>query len=107
MLDLMVVGSGAMPLYLHVVQRVLRDLRIEQQQTRSAFNYRLFRSRMENEDLRPDQRAPLQQRLETLESFMAKEHTLGYPQGKAQRAGTDWTPKVRKDQETPSTPHFV
>lgn len=76
MLDLMAISSiqgGGMPLYLHVVTRILRQLRIAQQASDSTFNYRAFKQALDNEDLTPGQRVPLQQRLETLESFMAAE----------------------------------
>ncbi|KAK6221198.1 hypothetical protein QIS74_04927 [Colletotrichum tabaci] len=38
MLDLMAVGEGGMPLYLHVVNRVLRDMRLEQQRNGQDFS---------------------------------------------------------------------
>lgn len=62
-----------MPLYLHVVSRILRDLRLEQQKTRSSFQYSAFKRMIEDEDLSAGQRAPLLQRLDTLESFMVQE----------------------------------
>lgn len=72
--DLMAVKeSGSMPLYLHVVSRILRDLRLEQQENGSSFQYAAFKSMIENEDLTPGQRGPLMQRLDTLQSFMVKE----------------------------------
>ncbi|KHN99359.1 uncharacterized protein MAM_03057 [Metarhizium album ARSEF 1941] len=76
MLDLMAVSSiqeGTMPLYLHIVTRILRDLRIEQQKNGGFFNYRAFRRAIAAEGLTPGQSAPLKQRLDTLESFMARE----------------------------------
>ncbi|KAJ3469786.1 hypothetical protein MRS44_003851 [Fusarium solani] len=75
MLDLMAVNSGQngrMPLYLHVVARVLRELRIRQQHIGGAFDYRGFKRALEAENLTESQSIPLQQRLETLESFLAK-----------------------------------
>ncbi|TKW53795.1 hypothetical protein CTA1_5915 [Colletotrichum tanaceti] len=72
MLDLMAVGEGGMPLYLHVVTRILRDMRIEQQSTGSGFSYATFKKRLDLADLTAAQRGPLSQRLDTLESFMAK-----------------------------------
>lgn len=76
MLDLMAVSSlqgGGMPLYLHVVTRILRDLRIVQQMSGGNFDYTTFRQTLELQDLTPGQMAPLQQRLDTLESFMPKQ----------------------------------
>jgi hypothetical protein len=92
MLDLMAVGAGTVPLYIHVIQRVLRDMRIEQQATGGAFNYKKFKKIIDNEDLTAQQRVPLDQRLETLESFMVKKPTKYSLDGSR---GTDWTPKVR------------
>lgn len=85
MMDLMAVRSGStMPLYMHVVTRVLRDLRIEQQKTPGAeFDYRRFKALLMREDLSDHQRVPLDQRLDNLESFMA---TKSQP-------GNDWTAK--------------
>ncbi|KAF3009245.1 hypothetical protein E8E14_009609 [Neopestalotiopsis sp. 37M] len=90
MLDLMAVGAGTVPLYIHVIQRVLRDMRIEQQATGGAFNYKKFKKIIDNEDLTAQQRVPLDQRLETLESFMVKKPTKYSLDGSR---GTDWTPK--------------
>ncbi|RDA89872.1 hypothetical protein CP533_6655 [Ophiocordyceps camponoti-saundersi (nom. inval.)] len=102
MLDLMAISSiqgGGMPLYLHVVTRILRDLRIEQQQTGGTFNYAKFRSRIENEDMTPGQMAPLQQRLDTLQSFMVKEQVSvnSLRRNKATtttKRGINWEPKA-------------
>ncbi|KAK4188985.1 hypothetical protein QBC35DRAFT_381343 [Podospora australis] len=114
MLELMAVTAGGnLPLYLHVAQRVLRDLRIEQQKKDTGFNYTLFKENMMKEDLTDMQLAPLKQRLDTLESFMveaqAKQYnmwapnttpkkTKGGPAGPTSRptitdGGTDWTPR--------------
>lgn len=100
MLDLMAANAKEMPLYLHVVQRVLRDMRLEQQQTNGHFVYANFKERMAATSLQPLQNGPLQQRLDTLESFMPKEQTLLDLSGKKgsknkmTNAGTDWTAKV-------------
>lgn len=101
MMDLMAVSSvqGGMPLYLHVVQRILRDLRIEQQDNNTTFNYRKFKDRLLNEDLAAGQLAPLQQRLDTLESFMVKEQVANSSNKSAKRnmgKGIDWEPKVTR-----------
>ena len=68
MLDLMAV-SGSRPLYIHVVERILRELRIDQQSSGAPFNYPLFKAMLASEDLAPTQQGPLNQRLEMLESF--------------------------------------
>ncbi|KFA78834.1 hypothetical protein S40288_05468 [Stachybotrys chartarum IBT 40288] len=74
MLGLMAVSSvqgGGMPLYLHIVVRVLRDLRMRQQKTPGVqFDYGAFKRKLTETNLTKDQMVPLQQRLGTLESFM-------------------------------------
>ncbi|KJZ68488.1 hypothetical protein HIM_12123 [Hirsutella minnesotensis 3608] len=107
MLDLMAVSSiqgGGMPLYLHVVTRVLREMRIRQQQTESPFDYKAFKLALSGEALTDGQFLPLQQRLETLESFMVQRQAApdkslkskSKPrQGESCRMpekGNDWTP---------------
>lgn len=102
MLDLMAVSAGDMPLYLHVVQRVLRDMRVEQQRNDTAFVYADFKTRMAAEGLSPIQCAPLQQRLDTLESFMPKSQrgdpaVSGKKKTKSNdHGGTNWTAKVKQ-----------
>ncbi|KAI1378156.1 hypothetical protein F4677DRAFT_458828 [Hypoxylon crocopeplum] len=97
MMDLMAVKEGgSMPLYLHVVNRILRELRLEQQKADTTFKYSTFRNRIMIEDLTIAQRNPLIQRLDTLQSFMVKEQTESYISKKASRnkeTGNDWTPK--------------
>jgi len=79
MLDLMAVSTenGPMPLYLHSINRILRELRIEQQAAgpHAHFNYAEFRNRIDAVNMTPAQLAPLQQRLDTLESFMDASQT--------------------------------
>lgn len=105
--------SNSIPLYLHVVQRILRDLRLDQQALASAdgrssqpFQYRKFKAMMEREQLTPAQAAPLKQRLDTLESFMVSKQAYSHSfftskaKGNIRKVtqddlGTDWTPKVR------------
>ncbi|KAG5931837.1 hypothetical protein E4U53_001576 [Claviceps sorghi] len=77
MLDLMAVSSiqgGGMPLYFHVLTRILKDMRIKQQQTGGRFDYCAFKQALTGEKFSKDQNGPLMQRLETLESFLAPEH---------------------------------
>ncbi|KAI1440597.1 hypothetical protein F5Y02DRAFT_411359 [Annulohypoxylon stygium] len=106
MLDLMAFGDGHQPLYMHVIQRILRDMRIEQQHTRSGFKYNDFVRNLENEKLMPDQMRPLQQRLDTLESFLVPEQTgpgsrvvlsnsqaQNHVNKKQNSKGTNWTPQ--------------
>ncbi|KAK3364455.1 hypothetical protein B0T25DRAFT_443592 [Lasiosphaeria hispida] len=109
MLDLMAVTSGGMPLYLHVVNRILRELRVEQQRTGATFSYTAFKKMLLRENLTEMQLSPLRQRLETLESFMVEDEAKAFnmfsrncsdsknPVPKRRttlsRQGTDWTPR--------------
>ncbi|WYZ42199.1 hypothetical protein EsH8_V_001094 [Colletotrichum jinshuiense] len=87
--DLMAVGEGgSKPLYLHVVNRILRDMRMDQQSTGLGFSYDKFRKCLDLEGLTPGQLNPLNQRLDTLESFMLKKKTGGFADKKI-----DWQPK--------------
>lgn len=100
MLDLMAVSSvSSMPLYLHVLNRVLRDLRIQQQEWGGSFDYAAFKRNMFAEDLTEHQLAPLKQRLDTLESFMVEQQVKAYKQDQARKStkassGNDWAPRA-------------
>lgn len=105
MLDLMAVSQddGPMPLYLHTVYRILRDMRIEQQQAGTTFDYQSFKVRLADTAMTPAQLGPLHQRLDTLESFMpqaqtAFKQTYGLKRKgsnkAADRDGNDWSPVV-------------
>ncbi|PTB79081.1 hypothetical protein M440DRAFT_1885 [Trichoderma longibrachiatum ATCC 18648] len=100
MMELMAVSSvqgGGIPLYLHVVQRILKDLRIEEQLNGTTFNYREFKRRLISETLAPGQLVPLQQRLDNLESFMVKEQVVQIAKKKAlqsQGNGNSWESKA-------------
>ncbi|KAM0279718.1 hypothetical protein ACHAQH_004409 [Verticillium albo-atrum] len=97
MIDLMAVGEGSMPLYMHIVNRILRDLRIEQQKTGQRFDHARFKDELMRTELTVMQLAPLKQRLETLESFMPKKQsTMDKSRGKVHQqstAGNSWTPQ--------------
>jgi hypothetical protein len=102
MLDLMVVGQdqGPVPLYMHTVQRILREMRLLQQEHESHFDYQEFKKRVLGSDLLPGQLEPLKQRLETLESFMPSQQAkalsgLNEEKEKYQAAGSSWAPEVR------------
>ncbi|KAI0444696.1 hypothetical protein F4803DRAFT_560720 [Xylaria telfairii] len=94
MLELMAFDR-AQPLYAQVIQRILRDMRLSQQENPGTFQYSEFRHKLDLENLNPDQKRGLQQRLDTLESFMVpaqvdpKRKTKGN-----QRLGTNWTPRT-------------
>lgn len=104
MLELMAVSSihGAMPLYFSVINRILRELRIEQQLSNTPFDYGRFKMKLDQVTLTDGQLAPLQQRLETLESFMVQKQAFAYDLFKTKvksnktlkTKGNDWTPKV-------------
>jgi hypothetical protein len=100
MLDLMAVDrdNGAVPLYLHTVQRILREMRLLQQSAGSEFDYQDFKSRVLRSGLLPGQLEPLKQRLDTLESFMAPQQagTSYQMKGKPKKKneGSSWIPKV-------------
>lgn len=103
MLDLMAVSQndGGMPLYMHTLMRILRELRIEQQQNGTRFNYQEFKNRLLSASLTPAQTEPLKQRLDTLESFMPKPQVSflsGGRKGKPkvlESHGSSWDPVVR------------
>lgn len=68
--------KGVMPLYLHTITTILKEMRIEQQETGASFNYWLFKSKVLNQDMTQAQLMPLHQRLDTLESFMPSTQTI-------------------------------
>ncbi|KAL5326655.1 hypothetical protein ACEPPN_004343 [Leptodophora sp. 'Broadleaf-Isolate-01'] len=99
MLDLMAVNTedGKMPLYLHEITRILRDMRVLQQQTNGSFNYAEFKRQVSLSPMTPAQQAPLTQRLDTLESFMPKSQTeVNNNQTKNRKnvGGNDWSIKA-------------
>ncbi len=102
MLDLMAVKQDdtGIPLYIHIVHRILREMRIQQQNTGSSFNYGLFKSRVVEADLSPAQLAPLSQRLSVLESFMPRKSKSPKDADK----GTAWLNEVSSSQALESTP---
>lgn len=104
MLDLMAVSSiqgGGLPLYLHILSRILRMLRSEQQTNGGSFQYQRFKAAIEQENLTPGQKAPLSQRLDTLESFMVRGQvsapSSSFRRLESRGKGNDWTPKVSLD----------
>lgn len=72
MLDLMAVNQDdeTVPLYVYVIHRILRQMRIAQQTSGQRFSYSQFKSLLLSSDLTTSQLAPLSQRLSVLESFM-------------------------------------
>ncbi|EAA65162.1 hypothetical protein AN9238.2 [Aspergillus nidulans FGSC A4] len=106
MLDLMTAGQGSSsgPLYLHTVQRVLREMRLLQQVSGGRFDYQDFKKRIFDSDLLPSQQQPLRQRLDILESFMPSQQIIASTSKKGKKAvndaGTSWSPKVFLEQDT-------
>lgn len=102
MLDLMSVNheDGSTPLYIHTVSRLLREMRVIQQEAGTRFNYTDCKERVENAALTSSQRLPLDQRLGILESFMPRSQTTLRGSGQKDRKkkmrteGTDWKAKV-------------
>lgn len=102
MLDMIAVtDDGPVPLYLHTVYRILRNMRIKQQETRTSFDYKEFKLQVTDSGMIPTQLAPLTQRLDTLESFMPEGQTQSQTNSgrKGKRLtsgemGNDWTSKV-------------
>lgn len=96
-----------MPLYLHLISRILRELRLEQQQKKTSFSYSLFKQKVSSVQITPAQMSPLNQRLDTLESFMPKSQTkaqfysssfsrssnLSSVSNKSEEKGNDWSSK--------------
>lgn len=100
MLDLMAVGQndGPVPLYIHTVKRILRNMRIAQQETGGGFDYQQFKRLITFSGLTPAQIEPLNQRLDTLESFMPEKESVVTGKKKktlVQAKGTEWEPSVR------------
>ena len=100
-----VCSDEAVPLYVHTIYRILREMRVTQQNVGGKFNYGEFKSQIMDSGLSPSQLGPLNQRLDTLESFMPKsqvEHiqTSFGPKGKGKASsagylnGNDWSSKV-------------
>ena len=100
MLDLMAVGQGdgPIPLYMHTVKRILREMRILQQATGKGFDYPKFKQRVLDAGLTPTQLEPLKQRLETLESFMPQTQVFAPgKKGKSRSStgGSEWETVVK------------
>ncbi|KAJ5471837.1 hypothetical protein N7539_008780 [Penicillium diatomitis] len=101
MLDLMSVArdSGAGPLYLQTVQRILREMRLLQQSTGLPFDYQEFKTRVLGSGLLTGQLEPLKQRLDILESFMPPHQAsagskIKKTKAKSRDGGSNWAPKA-------------
>ncbi|KAL5375853.1 hypothetical protein PMIN02_011948 [Paraphaeosphaeria minitans] len=95
-LNLMAIKSeeGSIPLYVHTVNRILREMRLSQQATGAQFDYQTFKSEIQHSDLTPSQLAPLNQRLASLESFMPRMENRVKGRKLWVSKGTSWENKV-------------
>lgn len=77
MLNLMSVNykDGLTPLYIYTISHILCKIRIVQQEAGTRFDYTGFKDRINKAGLTPSQRLPLDQYLETLESFIFRSQT--------------------------------
>ncbi|EEP79562.1 conserved hypothetical protein [Uncinocarpus reesii 1704] len=91
MMDLMAVGQegGRVPLYIHTIKRILRDMRILQQESGAGFDYYGFKRLVAGSGLTPTQLEPLNQRLGLLESFMPHAQTRKAKKSK-KKGGSSW-----------------
>lgn len=88
-------NDGPMPLYLHAVYRIIRQMRVEQQISGTSFSYIEFKKRIAQTEMTPAQLGPLTQRLETLESFMPNTQIAATTaRSRRNQDGNDWTSKV-------------
>ncbi|KAI1433787.1 hypothetical protein GGR50DRAFT_666429 [Xylaria sp. CBS 124048] len=95
MLELMAFDPSSQPLYVQVIQRILREMRLDQQEEGNAFSYQTFTNKLGEVQFMGEQKRALQQRLDTLESFMVPSqagHKL-LPH-KPVVTGTHWAPKA-------------
>jgi hypothetical protein len=85
MLTLMAVrGNGQLPLYIEVLNKILRDMAMERRDT-VGIDYLEFKARLKAQAFNNTQLSPLRLRLQLLESFLA--HRVQSEQGAAQLDG--------------------
>ncbi|KAM3415888.1 hypothetical protein BST61_g9390 [Cercospora zeina] len=84
--------EGPPPLYMEIIQRILRRMAIETTTTASnnGFDYKRFRSLLDKEVLSREQLAPMNLRFSLLESFM-------HPGDLPPRPMETWRPKPKKN----------
>jgi hypothetical protein len=88
--------EGSVPLYVHTVNRILREMRMSQQATGTRFDYQAFKKEILAADLSPAQLAPLSQRLAMLESFMPQTGDRAKGKHGKSPTGTSWENQVRE-----------
>lgn len=105
MMDLMSVnvqGADGTRLYVQVIYKVLREMRLSEQHSGGSFNYSLFKKKMDEEMLTKGQLGPLKQRLDVLESFMNESHAKAYNMASIQRIQPGNKKKKRNNGNGPS-----
>ncbi|GKZ95977.1 hypothetical protein AnigIFM59636_010214 [Aspergillus niger] len=105
MMNLMAVsqGDGDIPLYMQTAKRILREMRVAQQETQAGFDYKSFKNKIIDSGLTPGQLEPLKQRLEMLESFMPQAQVAKASHRRTQappKQGSLWNPKSQPGQLT-------
>ena len=65
-------SDEGVPLYIHTIYRILREMRMIQQELGGKFNYSEFKRQVMDSGLSTAQLGPLIQRFHTLESFMPR-----------------------------------
>lgn len=86
--------GGSVPLYVHTISRILREMRMSQQATGAQFDYQKFREEILAAKLSPAQLAPLHQRLAMLESFMPHVGNMRKGKDKKRPEVTIWENQV-------------
>lgn len=83
-------GEGGLPLYMHSVLRVLREMAVEPN-AKPGIDYWAFRTRVERLDLSLGQKIPLGLRLDLLQEFI-EEETKTKGVNRQRKKGNDWEP---------------
>jgi hypothetical protein len=115
MLKLMAVNQveAPMPLYMHTVIRILRGMRMKEQESSEPFDYEAFKKLIDEENMEHGQLRPFNQRLGTLESFMPTDQTTPTDNAPEEKkiemkktdlpSGNDWTPTVFVSATSPAS----
>lgn len=83
-------GEGGLPLYMHSVLRILREMAVEPD-AKPGIDYWTFRNRVEKLDLSLGQKIPLSLRLDLLQEFIEEpKSTMG--SNRKERKGNNWEP---------------
>ncbi|KAF2670630.1 hypothetical protein BT63DRAFT_371636 [Microthyrium microscopicum] len=102
---LMAVGkSSEMPLYMHVIVRILRDMALACG-GQAVFSWAQFRDAVRRERLTAGQNGPLNLRMDLIESFMKREGRVTVQP--AQPAGQGWRGGKRGRRPQPQTQNII